>query len=440
MMKRILSTLLTAFIAASLAAQAPVHLELNSKTGVYGKGDMVEVYASLTEDCYTSLCMRVTCSGKRVTSVNDLELSVNEKTLIYSGCFDKASAINVSVGNPEERNSFKTIGFVVSPEEFRPGFAEPDDLMTFWQSQIEALRSSEMQVTATEVEHPDKADYICYDLELSMPEGNPVRGYMAMPRNVAEGSLPIALLPHAAGVWKPHCKSSVKTAVEWAKKGRGVIAFDINAHGMLNGQPQEYYDDLDRTTLKNYAQKPLVSHEEFYFRLMYLRLVRAMDYLAGLKEWDGKRALVYGESQGAGQAGAIAALDPRISMAVMNVPAICDLGGVQNGLRGGWPAFYSRNINQPEVKELSLAILPYYDVALLLKYTRAELVIECGLIDTTCPAECVYSAFNNAENSTAKTMLTYPLRSHRKVESPYYKEWETLVGNVRTRIMDEHLK
>ena len=160
-MKRILSTLLTAFIAVSLAAQAPVHLELNSKTGVYGKGDMVEVYASLTEDCYTSLCMRVTCSGKRVTSANDLPLSLNEKTLIYSGSFDRASAINVSVGNPEDRNSFKTIGFVVSPEEFRPGFTEPDDLMIFWQSQIEALRSSEMQVKAVEVEHPDNADFVC---------------------------------------------------------------------------------------------------------------------------------------------------------------------------------------------------------------------------------------------------------------------------------------
>ena len=68
-----------------------------------------------------------------------------------------------------------------------------------------------------------------------------------------------------------------------------------------------------------------------------------MDYLAGLPQWDGKRALVYGESQGAGQAGAIAALDSRISMAVMNVPALCDLGGVLRGLRGGWPGFYSKN-------------------------------------------------------------------------------------------------
>ena len=439
-MKKIFSTLLTAFIAVSLAAQVPVHLELNSVTGVYEKGEKVEVYASLTEECYTPLTMRVVCSGQRVTSANDLELSVNEKKLIYSGSFDKASAINVSVGNPEDRKSFKTIGFVVSPEDYMPGFAEPEDLMTFWKSQIEAVRSSEMQVKAVEVEHPDKADYICYDLELSMPEGNPVRGYMAMPRNAAEGSLPIALLPHAAGVWKPHCKSSVKTAVEWAKKGRGVIAFDINAHGMLNGQPQEYYDNLDKTTLKDYAKRPLVSHEEFYFRLMYLRLVRAMDYLTDLKEWDGKRALVYGESQGAGQAGAIAALDSRISMAVMNVPAICDLGGVANGLRGGWPSYYSKNINNPDVRELSWSILPYYDVALLLKHTKAELIIEFGLIDTTCPAECVYAAYNNAVNSVSKTILTYPRRSHHKVEKPYYKEWEALVGNVRRQIMDDYLK
>lgn len=439
-MKRIFCSVLSVFAAVVLAAQVPVHLELNSVTGIYEKGEKVEVYASLTEEFASSLSMRVTCSGKRVTSSNDLQLSIREKTLIYSGSFDEASAINVSVGNPDDRKSFKTIGLVVSPEGYKPGFSEPADLMTFWKTQIDALRSIEMQVKATEVEHPDQADYVCYDLELSMPEGNPVRGYIAMPRNAADASLPIALLPHAAGVWKPHCQSSVKNVVEWAKKGRGVIAFDINAHGMLNGQPQEYYDNLDKTILKDYAQRPLVSHEEFYFRLMYLRLVRAMDYLTGLKQWDGKRALVYGESQGAGQAGAIAALDPRISMAVMNVPAICDLGGVANGLRGGWPSFYSKNINKPEVKDLSWSILPYYDVALLLKHTKAALVIECGLIDTTCPAECVYAAYNNAVNSVSKTILTYPRRSHRKVENPYYKEWESLVGDVRTNMIDEHLK
>ena len=219
-MKKIICSVFSFFVAVILAAQSPVHLELNSVTGVYSKGETVEVYATLTEDSEIPLTMRVTCSGKRVTSANNLELSVNEKKLIYSGSFDKASSINVSVGNPQERNSFKTIGFVVSPDEFKPGFTEPDDLMTFWQSQIETLRSSEMQVKAVEVEHPDNADFVCYDLEISMPESNPVRGYLAMPRNAADASLPIALLPHAAGVYKSHCQSSIKTAVNWARKGR----------------------------------------------------------------------------------------------------------------------------------------------------------------------------------------------------------------------------
>ena len=438
-MKKIFCSILLLFVAVILAAQVPVHLELNSLNGVYAKGENIEVYASLTEECQTSFSMRVTCSGQTVTSSNNLQLSVNEKQLIYKGSFDKASAINVSVGDPQDRKSFKTIGFVVAPEEFKPGFAEPEDLMEFWNSQIESLRSSEMQIKSVEVEHPDKPDYVCYDLEISMPEGNPVRGYLAIPRNASAASLPIALLPHAAGVYKPHCKSSVKTAVEWAKKGRGVIAFDINAHGMLNGQPQEYYDNLDKTTLKDYSKRPLVSHEEFYFRLMYLRLVRAMDYLCGLEQWDGKRALVYGESQGAGQAGAIAALDSRISMAVMNVPAICDLGGLANGLRGGWPTFYSKSVNNPETKQLSWSILPYYDVALLLKHTNAELVIECGLIDTTCPAECVYSAYNNAVNSVYKTMLTYPRRAHHRVEKMYYESWKSQVENVRKDLISRHI-
>ena len=436
-LKKILTLSFVFLWTAMLSAQVPVHLELNSDTGVYVKGEVVEVYASLTEFYDAPLSMRVTSSGKRVTSANNLELTVNEPSLIYKGRFEEASAINVSVGNPEDRKSFKNIGFVVAPDEFRPGFEEPADLMSFWQSQIDALRACEMKVNAVEVDHPDMSEYICYDIEINMPEGNPVRGYMAMPRNSAETSLPIALLPHAAGVWKPHCLSSVKTAVKWAKKG--TIAFDINAHGMLNGQPQEYYDTLDATTLKNYSSRPLVSHEEFYFRLMYLRLVRAMDYLASLEQWDGKRALVYGESQGAGQAGAIAALDPRISMAVMNVPALCDLGGLAGGHRGGWPAFYSKNINKPESEELSYSILPYYDIALLIKYTKAELVIECGLIDTTCPAECVFSAYNNAACSASKTMLTYPRRPHHRVEKKYYNDWKDKVENIRNSLIDTHL-
>lgn len=426
--------------AAGYEKHVPVKLTLNSESGVYAKGEKVEVYASLTHAYTGALTMRVNLFGQRLTSSNDIKLSKETPTLIYSGTFDKASSIQVSVGNPKDRRSFKNIGFVVSPEEFTHGFDAPSDLMSFWDKQIAKMRESKMEITAVEVKHKDSEEYVCYDLEISMPEGNPVRGYMAMPRNASKASLPIVLLPHAAGVQKPHCKSSISTAVEWAKKGKGTIALDINAHGMLNGQPQDYYDSLNATTLHEYASRPLVSHDEFYFRLMYLRMVRALDYMATLGQWDGKRVLVRGESQGAGQAGALAALDPRVSMSVMIVPALTDLGGIINGGRGGWPSFYSKNVTDPRVSELSASILPYYDVALLLKHTKAQLVIECGLVDTTCPAECVYSAYNNATSSVNKVMLTYPYRPHHRVEETYYKDWQLKVDDVRNSLVEEHLR
>jgi len=54
------------------------------------------------------------------------------------------------------------------------------------------------------------------------------------------------------------------------------------------------------------------SRSDFYFRGMYLRLIRTLDFLASQPEWDGKRILVIGESQGGGQALAAAGLDKEL--------------------------------------------------------------------------------------------------------------------------------
>lgn len=84
--------------------------------------------------------------------------------------------------------------------------------------------------------------------------------------------------------------------------GKGALSFDLNAHGMLNGQPDAYYDSLQNTVLKNYAYIGLENKKDNYFRGMYLRLIRTLDFLTKQPEWDGKRILVIGQSQGGGQA------------------------------------------------------------------------------------------------------------------------------------------
>ena len=107
--------------------------------------------------------------------------------------------------------------------------------------------------------------------------------------------------------------------------GRGALSFDLNAHGMLNGQPDSYYDSLQQNDLKNYPYIGLGSKKDFYFRGMYLRLMRTLDFLTSQPEWDGKRIMVIGESQGGGQALATAGLDHRVTAVIATVP-LCATG------------------------------------------------------------------------------------------------------------------
>src|SRR5690606_29812949 len=123
----------------------------------------------------------------------------------------------------------------------------------------------------------------------------------------------------------------------------------LNAHGMLNGQPEAYYQELEDGPLQRYWEQGAKDRDTYYFRFMYLRMLRSIEYLTRQPEWDGERILVIGESQGGGQALAAAGLDKRVSAVVATVPALCDFGGPLAGRKGGWPQPMKSYEDQPEV-------------------------------------------------------------------------------------------
>ena len=155
--------------------------------------------------------------------------------------------------------------------------------------------------------------------------------------------------------------------------------------------------------------------------------------------WDGERVLIYGESQGGAQAAALAGIDKRVTMAVLNVPAMTDLGCVVAGHSAGWPRTYSQGAATEPTAALYQKLLPYYDAAQLLGLTKAKLVVEVGLIDRTCPPEGVCATFNNSP-STDKTLLSFPYRPHTSVNARYRKEWRERVEDVRNSIIDAYLQ
>lgn len=434
------------FLMAGISAQAQrnlltkVSLTLNKESGVYAKGETVQVYGALTQPFDSLLTMTVYEGGVRhyraiqeVPETKTVKLTAQPQ-VIYEGSFDEAKAVMISVA--ADKTSSSMVGFMVAPEDFRPGYEMPKDFMAYWKKQKASLRKSkpEVKLTPIPLNSPDDAGYEAFSIEISMPEGNPVRGYLAKPKQAAKRSLPIAMLVHAAGVSGSWCRASLSNALRYAKKGKGVIAIDFNAHGYVEDQPQQYYVDLENGALKNYSTRPLTTRDDFYFRLMYLREVRALDYVCSLPEWDGKRALVYGESQGGGQAEAIAGLDKRITCVVSNVPALTDLGGVRQKRQSGWPP-YDREALTPEGEK----VLAYFDGAFFLQFSKARLFMVSGFIDETCHAACVQAAYNVAK-SKDKQIHTFPYRWHSGTNKPYDKVWNETIGKAREDFINDFLK
>ena len=204
---------------------------------------------------------------------------------------------------------------------------------------------------------------------------------------------------------------------------------------MLNGQPQSYYDNLDSGELKDYSGREITGHEDFYFRLMYLRLVRAIDYLVTLPQWDGERIAIMGESQGGAQAAALAGIDPRVTAASLRVPAFVDVAGKLNGRKGSWPRAY-----QDDPQKYA-DILPYYDAACLLTMSEAALFFEAGLIDYTCPPACVAAGYNSAKSSN-KTIFFFTHRPHttKAMDQRFYQRWREDVMTPRENWLNDYLK
>lgn len=433
-MKRLCSIALVICAIASPALAQDFHLTINNQSGIYKKGEKAVVTCHMDKMLNDSLTIRISENNHQVSERR--MLADKAEFTVYEQSHDKNVAVMVEITGADGKMS--GAGFVVAPEEFKAGYAEPADLMEYWDNQKALLRALPMQVQLQTLDVPDWAQgkYECKDLEINCLGPAPVRGYVAKPMGAAPKSLPIIILCRAAGVKGNWCRCSIDECVGNAALAGGALSLDLNAHGYLNGQPDEYYQMLEDGMLKEYYEHNAYDRETYYFKGMYLRLLRAIEYMAQQPEWDGKRIIVIGESQGGGQAVAAAGLDNRVTAVALNVPAIQDLGGTRAGRRGGWPHPIE---NHPGLSQEMLdATLPYFDGAQLIAHSNAEIFCEIGLIDTTCPPSAVWSSLNAAKGK--KTVKCVPYRTHAWPEGYWRPLWEEDYLKPRKAFIENYLK
>lgn len=356
---------------------------------LYRRGEQVtfNIAVQLDRQPVEDAQVRWTLSKDGAPPVRTGLLKLDQGCGTVTGQLDESGFLlcQVEYRTPAKTTLAAAAGAGVDPLQIQPSLPVPDDFDAFWSAQKKKLAAIPANPRLTPVKIP-RADVECFDLQAECV-GAPVSAYFARPVGALQKSLPIILTVHGAGVRS----SSLAGAADWARQG--FLAMDLNAHGIPNGEPEAFYSDLANGKLKNYRTAGHESRETIYFHGMFLRLVRALEFLTTQPEWDGRTLVVYGSSQGGAQAIVAAGLDARVTYVAASLPALCDHSGAVVGRVSGWPKLVPIGPDgQPDATVLEAA--RYYDVVNFATRTRATTLVTAGFIDTTCPPTTVYAAFN----------------------------------------------
>lgn len=269
-------------------------------------------------------------------------------------------------------------GAGVEIEKLKPAAEEPADFDAFWDRQKEKLAKVPLKYTMTKVSKPD-AKVEVYAVSVDCAGPRPVTGYLTIPAGAKAKSLPASASFHGYG-------TSVQRAPATGPENR--IHFNVNAHGYELDKDAAYYKDFFAKIQSNgqiYAFDPKQNSdpEAAYFNGMALRVMRALQFLKALPQWNGKSLSVSGGSQGGLQTIWAAALDPDVTYADSHITWCCDFAGTTIKRLGGWRPKYVPALN-------------YYDSVFHAKRIKCQIQIgRAGLGDYVCPPSGLAILYNN---------------------------------------------
>ena len=275
-------------------------------------------------------------------------------------------------------------GAGVEPETLQ-SVPEPEDFDAFWARRRARLAKVPLEAEKKELKNYSKSMNV-YAVSIKCAGPRPSTGYLSVPKK--PGKYPVRVSFHGYGHRYPNKGHVVNPII-----GSGdTIYFNFSPHGYELGREPEYYDEFFRSICSGgrtfgFDDKQNADPENSYFSGYTYRIMRALEWLKTLPEWDGKNLIVSGGSMGGMQSVWAAGLDKDVSLARPSIPWCCDIGGRDT---------LKRLINSWYIHETPA--LRYYDPVNLAKRISKNCKVEitrAGLGDYCCPPSGVAILFNN---------------------------------------------
>jgi len=405
--------LVVSFAGAAIAAGVDVAVVTDRQDAMYGVGEMAtfEVSAKQGDTSVTKGDFEYTLTIDGAKQVSAGKGRFGSEPAQVEGCLQEPGILCCTViyrGGDKPVVKYAAAAF--DPEKIAPTAVEPDRFADFWKHNKAKLARVPMDARLVKsMKYCDESKTV-YKISLGNILGTRVYGWLGVPTNA--GPHPAILTVPGAGVYPISAGG-----VTWAQ--RGFIAMSISVHDYDVDMPKKRYEELSAGALRSYPFRGRQSRRSYYFLTTFLGCVRAIDYLTSRPEWDGVNVVVNGSSQGGALSIVTAGLDDRVSLIAANVPALCDHSGKFYGRPSGWPRLIPAEDEGGRVRETA----GYYDAVNFARYVQCPAAFGVGLIDRTCPATTVYSAFNVIE--TPKAIVCSPLMGHSQSReySAFKENW-----------------
>ena len=315
------------------------------------------------------------------------------------------------------------VGFSV--DEIRPYTKEPADFLDFWNKNIEDMRAFPLTYTKTKAEEycTDKVD--CYLLKITLnKQKQAVYAYLFYPKGAQKGQCPVVLCPPGAGI------KTIKEPLRHKYYAEnGCIRIEMEIHGLNPTLPKETFDDMTKAFNgrdNGYLFNGLEDPDRYYMKRVYLALIRCLDLLTSLPEWDGRNVIVQGGSQGGALSMVAAALDSRVTQCIVNHPALSDMAAYSAGRTGGYPHF---NRVEGMFNDKTLRTMAYYDVVNFARHITCDTYMTWGYNDDTCPPTTSYAVWNTL--TCPKEALITPVNEHWTSDETEYRQMEWMLKKLR---------
>lgn len=171
--------------------------------------------------------------------------------------------------------------------------------------------------------------------------------------------------------------------------------------------------------------------ENMLFRHVFLDTVQLASIIMNMPDVNEQRIGVMGGSQGGALALVCAALEPRIKLAAVMFPFLCDYKRVwdMDLVKNAYAEIgeYFRLFDPTHAREKEIFTkLGYIDIQNLAKRIKAEVLFATGLSDSTCQPSSQFAVYNKIQSP--KNMIIYPDFGHENLPGFGDKAYSFMLG------------